>query len=320
MSAEPRAPHRSCRTPGLPALLLVLTLIALGFMLAACGGDADKTGDADPNAASPAAVSLATVADRTRATSGLRLSLQQTMTVAGQGSVPATAEGRFDTKHQRGEMTFSIDDSSLFGEDGPDAGALEQRIVFDGLTFYVRSPTFDAMLPAGKHWVKIDLDALGKQTGTDLGAITTQSGGQDPTQVLSYVKAASGDVGRVGTETVRGVATTHYKATIDLDKVPDSAPADQRAAARRSIDELIELGGTSTAPIEVWVDGDGLARRILTTTTTGTAAQRIKLRQRIELYDFGTSVDVTIPPAGETVDAGDLGRLPPDAADGTLLG
>lgn len=320
MSEQRRAPARSRRIAGPLALLLLLTLIALAGMLAACGGDAEKTGDADPRAATLKPVSLATVADRTRATSGLRLSLEQTMTVAGQGTVPASAEGRFDTKHQRGEMTFSIDDSSLFGEAAPDGGALEQRLVFDRLTFYVRSPIFDAMLPAGKHWMKVDLGALGEQTGLDLSALITQGGGQDPTQVLTYLKAAGGDVTRVGSETVRGVATTHYKATIDFKRVPESAPAEQRAAVRRSINELIELSGTSSAPLEVWIDGDGLARRILTTTTTGTAAQRIKLRQRIELYDFGTKVDVTIPPAGETVDAGDLGQLAPDGASGTLFG
>ena len=43
------------------------------------------------------------------------MSLEQTMTVAGEGSVPATAEGRFDTKAQRGEMTMSMDLSSLGG-------------------------------------------------------------------------------------------------------------------------------------------------------------------------------------------------------------
>ena len=35
------------------------------------------------------------------------------MTVAGQGTIPVSAEGRFDTKRQRGEMTMSVDTSSL---------------------------------------------------------------------------------------------------------------------------------------------------------------------------------------------------------------
>ena len=171
-------------------------------------------------------------------------------------------------------------------------------MIIDGLTFYTRSPLFDQALPAGKRWLKIDLDAIGKQAGFDVGALMTQGAGQDPTQVLAYLKAASGDVSRVGSEAVRGVPTTHYKATIDFRKMPDSAPADQRAAVRRSIEQLIELSGASTAPIEVWIDEDGLARRLLTTTTTGTAAQRVEAapaHRPLRLRDEGRRDD----PAGE---------------------
>ena len=313
MSAGPRTTDRTSRARGLLGLVALLTLLAFGLMLAACGDDADEPGT---KVASLTPQSLALVADRTTATDGVRMSLEQTMTVAGEGSVPATAEGRFDTKRQRGEMTMSLDTSSLAGG----GEAVKQRMIFDGLTFYMSSPMFEQMLPAGKRWLKIDLDAVGKQAGFDVGALMSQSGGQDPTQVLAYLKAASGDVTRVGTQTVRGVATTHYKATIDFRKVPDSAPADQRAAVRRSIEQLIKLSGASTAPIEVWIGKDGLARRILTTSTTGTAAQRIKLRQRIDLYDFGTKVDVTIPPASAVLDAGDFGGLPPGAGAGSLFG
>ena len=202
----------------------------------------------------------------------------------------------------------------------PAADAVKQRIIFDGLIVYMRSALFDQSLPAGKRWLKFDIKAIGKQAGFDAGVLLNQGGSQDPTQVLAYLKAASGDVTRVGSETVRGVATTHYKATIDFRKVPDSAPADQRAAVRRSIEQLIELSGASTAPIEVWIGKDGLARRIVTTSTTGTEAQRIKLRQRVELYDFGTKVDVAIPPASAVTDFGDLTGFSPDAGAGSLFG
>ena len=306
MSDGPRTADRTSRARGLLWLVALLTLLAFGLSLAACGDDADDPGT---QAASLTPQRLALVADRTTATDGVRMSLEQTMTVAGQGSIPMSAEGRFDTKRQRGDMTMSMDTSSLAGG----GEAVQQRMIFDGLTLYMSSPILQQILPAGKRWTKLDLGAFGKHAGLDLGALMSQGASQDPTQVLAYLKAASGDVSRVGSEAVRGVPTTHYKATIDFRKMPDSAPADQRAAVRRSIEQLIELSGASTAPIEVWIDEDGLARRLLTTTTTGTAAQRVKLRQRIDLYDFGTKVDVTIPPASAVVDAGDLGGLSPGA-------
>ena len=305
-------------TPGrLPVLLL---LLILALVLGACGGDGDDEGGGGTQVAALTPQRLALVADRTTATGGVRMSLEQTMTVAGQGTVPATAEGRFDTKSQRGEMTMSMDLSSIAGGDVPGGDAVKQRMVFDGLTFYMRSPLFESALPAGKRWLKFDMQALGKQAGFDIGVLANQGGSQDPTQVLAYLKAASGDVTRVGSETVRGVATTHYKATIDFRKVPDSAPADQRAAVRRSIEQLIELTGTSTSPIEVWIGEDGLARRIVTASTTGTGAQRISMRQRIELFDFGTKVDVAVPRASTVIDIGDLGGLSPGAGAGNLFG
>ena len=168
-------------------------------------------------------------------------------------------------------------------------------MIFDGLTFYMRSPLFEPLLPAGKRWLKIDLDTIGQEAGLDLGALVNQGASQDPTQVLAYLKAASGDVERVGTETVRGVATTHYKATIDFRKVPDSAPADQRAAVRRSIEQLIELSGASTAPMEVWIGRTASPAASCRRRRPGRRQQRITLRQRTELYDFGTKVDVAIP-------------------------
>ena len=114
-------------TPGrLPALLVVLLL---GLVLGACGSD-DGDGGGGGGGGAVAALTpqrLALVADRTTAKGGVRMSLEQTMTIAGQGSVPATAEGRFDTKSQRGEMTMTMDLSSIAGEAVPGGDAIEQQ-------------------------------------------------------------------------------------------------------------------------------------------------------------------------------------------------
>ena len=185
-------------------------------------------------------------------------------------------------------------------------------MIFDGLTFYMRSALFEQFLPAGKRWLKIDLDA-DRQAGRlrHRRAHVTRAAARIRPRCSPTSRRPAATSRGSARETVRGVATTHYKVTIDFRKVPDSAPADQRAAVRRSIEQLIELSGASTAPIEVWIGKDGLARRIVTTSTTGTEAQRIKLRQRVELYDFGTKVDVAIPPASAVIDFGDLGGFSP---------
>lgn len=283
-------------------LLPALAFVAIGLGLAGCGDSADSSG----GVAILSAQALANIADKTTAKGGVRMTMEQTMSLGSQGTVPSTAQGVFDSKTKRGEMTMSMDLSSLPGAGALGGGASKQHIILDGLTIYMSFPALTSDLPSGKKWLKLDLQKVGKEAGFDLSSLM-QGGSQDPTQSLQYLKAASGDVTKVGTESVRGEPTTHYKATIDFNKVPDAFPAGQRAAMRRSIKQIIRLAGTSTAPMEVWIGDDGVVRRMADTITTKIAGERATIRQRIELYDFGTKVDVKIPPARESVDLGRLG-------------
>ncbi len=124
---------------------------------------------------------------------------------------------------------------------------------------------------------------------------------------MQMLKAVSGEVEKVGDEDVRGVSTTHYRATIDFDKYPLAVPAANRAAVRKSIDSLIKLTGTRTVPVDVWVDGDAVVRRFAQTTRMNVpGAGRMQMKQTIELYDFGTKVDVQAPPAREVQDLSEL--------------
>jgi hypothetical protein len=281
--------------------LSALALLAAAAGIAACGESSDGGGGVA--VLSPRA--LASVADKTTATGGLHMTLDQTMTIPGEGTIPTHAEGSFDTRARRGEITTTTDLSSVAGAGDLRAAASEQHVILDGLTFYMTSPVLAESFPAGKKWLKLDIGKLGKQAGIDFGALTQS--GQDPTQALQYLRAASGDIVKVGAETVRGEPTTHYRATIDFDKVADAAPADQRAAIRRSIRQIVRLAGTSRAPMEVWIGEDGLARRLTDRITTKIAGRRSTITQRIELYDFGAKVDVQIPRASETLDAANLG-------------
>ena len=125
--------------------------------------------------------------------------------------------------------------------------------------------------------------------------------------MLRQLKAAGGDIEKVGEEDVRGVATTHYKATIDFERYPELVPADERAAARASMRQLIKLTGARTAPVEVWVDDDDLVRRLeQTTKLTIPGAGPMSMVQQLELYDFGTKVDIDVPDPAEVADMTDL--------------
>ena len=67
-------------------------------------------------------------------------------------------------------------------------------------------------------------------------------------------------VERIGTEDVRGVATTHYRGHIDVAKAIGASVPD--GAARRSSAALGDLVSTDS-PVDVWIDADGQTRKML---------------------------------------------------------
>ena len=60
----------------------------------------------------------------------------------------------------------------------------------------------------------------------------------------------------MGKEDVRGVETTHYKGTIDLEEAVANAPAEQR----EQLERLLEQSSVTDLPAEAWIDGDGYLR------------------------------------------------------------
>jgi hypothetical protein len=274
------------------SLLAVLAVLAAIAVTAGCGSD-DLLSSHD----------VAQAADKTAAKGGSRIAMNQTITLPGEPTVSTTASGVIDSKGKRGHIKLDLSNVPGFGKQA--GGNLSQDVIFEGFTVYMRSPAFARLLPDGKRWLKFDLNKATKATGIDLEALS--SGSQDPAQGLQYLRAASGDVKRVGEEDVRGVKTTHYKATVDLRRYPDTAPARNRAAIRRSIGQMIKLSGTSKLPMEVWIDKDDVVRRLKQTIRTEISpSARTTMVQTVDLYDFGTPVDVDVPSDDETQDATEL--------------
>ena len=212
------------------------------------------------------------------------------VSAAGQ-EVPLNGEGAFDLKHKRGHLDVTTN------VPGQGDVKIEERL--DGLTVYMRSDALSENLPGGKHWIKLDLDKLGKHQGVDLGALQQLGGGTDPTQFLGYLKKA-GDVKKIGSEDVNGTPTTHYRATIDLDKLADSA-----GTAGASVRQLEKLTGNKTLPTDIWIDSQGRARR---QSISYSAKQPIPTSAQftIDYTNFGVPVDVKAPDSADTVDLADV--------------
>jgi len=265
---------------------LLLSAVA-GVLLAGCGAE-----ELSPQAA------VEEAATKTSDAGSARVSF--TGTVAGVPGGPFTMTGEGEFAGQRGRMTF---DMSEFAEGTGGAFGGEMEMVMDRFVIYMKfPPELAAQLPGGKAWLKIDLREAGKALGLDLEELL-QFQQADPTQSLQYLRGASDDFERVGSEQVRGVETTHYRGTVDLHKVAEQAPE----GARATFERIIDLMGVSKLPVEVWIDDEGLARRMKYEQPLPAAdGSQATMELTMEMYDFGVEVDVEPPPANEVTDIQEL--------------
>ena len=276
---------------------LSLVLATLVLPLAACGGHGSGGGGGNEGgeSASPRE-RIAAAAELTRDAGTSKLSFSATVSEQGK-EAKLTGEGEFDYEARRGRLTYDLGD--LVEPEGQ-PGNGEAEVVFDRTIFYLRFPMLAGSLPDGKEWVRLDLRKLGAMQGIDLSQLSQVN--QDPSQLLDYLRATSSEISEVGEEDVRGDPTTHYRARIDLDKVPSQVPEEVRPAVRASVAVLKRELGSSSLPVDVWIDREGRVRRL----REAVPARGNDVELTIELYDFGAEVDVELPPEDETVDLAEL--------------
>ena len=260
----------------------------LGLLGAACGGGG-----------TPATVTLVRDAPKKTSdakTSRMNVVIERPGVQSGGQTPPINITGEADYQAHRGHMLIDL---SQFGLPGPPIDA-----VFDNATVYEKFPAaLGAALPPGKSWVKVDLATAGQSVGVDASGLSQGQAG-DPSQTLDYLRGASDNTKKVGTEDVRGTPTTHYRAVVDLNKAAAQSPT-----ARDAIKSTVKLLGSSTQPVDVWVDAGGRVRRMkyrvdlskskVPTSTTGVPGS---VTFTLELFDFGVPVQAQLPPPDQVVD------------------
>jgi hypothetical protein len=234
------------------AFVLLLPLVA-----AACGGGSK-------HAVAPASPldAVRGAAQKTAASGSAHLSLTAKVATGGQ-DVSLAGDGAFDTKAHAGTLHATFDASSL-------SGSIDE--VLKGTDLYLKSDLFALALPAGKSWIKIDLAKTAASQGVNLRALLAQ----DPSEALQALQSLK-HVTQVGTETIDGVSTTHYRAQVaSSSQVP---------------------GGT----YDVWVGDDGYVHRVRAVVAAGkTSSGDVKATVTTDLSKYGTGVSVTVPPAAQT--------------------
>lgn len=272
--------------PTLVGLLAVLVAASAG-----CGGGSG--GPSEAEALLVAAPGTTIDAGSARIAVNASIDGQRRGTFAG--------EGEFAFKTERGRLELDLGPLGL-------AGASNTDVLLDGDLVYLK---LGAALPGLKQrpWVRIDLGTLKAGQGDGIEALR-QLRANDPRAVINELRGATGDAAKVGTETVRGTATTHYRTTVDLDKAAAASPA----AVRDDLAEVARQLGTSKLAMEAWLDVEGRIRRLQYTIDladldedapakrTGTG----KVVATLELYEFGVEVAAEPPPADQTTDLAEL--------------
>ncbi|WP_328658872.1 DUF1396 domain-containing protein [Streptomyces sp. NBC_00334] len=154
----------------------------------------------------------------------------------------------------------------------------------------------------GKSWMKFDLSAMG--AGDELNQLGGASqADKNPATESTFLTGAK-DVEKVGTETVDGVETTHYKGTVtvaDLEKTlgdEDKATRDKR---QKSLEQYEKMG-LDKLTMDLWIDGDDQTKQFRMRGD----ADKGPMDMTITFLGFNEPVKVTAPPAGETVDLADM--------------
>lgn len=147
------------------------------------------------------------------------------------------------------------------------------RVVVDGTAVYLQAPMLQG-LTGVSGWLAVtpgDLGNMGDSFGVGVDMF-------NPSKVLEVLREATEGMRVVGADVVRGVTTTHVRATISS----TSPPADV---------------------VDVWIDDAGLVRRIETVIADGLGAAAASSGGElitVELFDYGEPVEITVPPASET--------------------
>jgi hypothetical protein len=167
----------------------------------------------------------------------------------------------------------------------------------DGIVLYMRFPYLDGQLPGGKTWLRADIVEVGKRYGLDLDRLK-ETRRSDPALMLAYLKSAVG-VRKVGTDLVRREVTTHYSTIVDAETIVAEAPKDQQRAMRK----YLRLMGIKTYPVDIWVDRDGVVRRLgIELEYKLPDGEYVKMKLSEEYYDFGVAVSIEPPPAKRVLD------------------
>lgn len=270
-------------------------VVMLGAGLSACSGEetADSSSATDAGADESAdeptdGTSAEDTTEETTEADPAETSLEELSAAefypAVMGALREAESFNFSTTSDAQGQATSMSGQARFGDDGIEMmassiGAQTMEIILIDQVMYLKSPD----MGTGDQYLKIDLSDPNSLFGM-LGKAT------DP-EVMFQALETPKKLELVGEEEVDGVATNHYRITID--------PADYLKAM--GFPDAMEEFLPEELVTQMWVDGDNLPRKFVQTLETSSPAGGTPIASTNEgtYSDFGTDVDIVAPPADQ---------------------
>jgi len=277
------------------AVAAALAIAAVAAVTAGCGGGSTSGALSLDPVASAATKTQDAGAARIRFAMVISPQLGKTLRMRGSGAIDGTsAQMSFKLGSMLGQMGLPSSMGSLAQLQHTTIKeiALEQN---GDYVIYMQLGFLSSQLPGGKQWIKLDVSKLGKAAGLDLGKL--MSGTQfQPSDLLGMLTSEGAKIQELGPATVDGVATTHYRVTIDLAKALQS----------KGLTSPLLNGVTAqmkTATSEVWIGKDGLVRRVKISYNVPHGAKAMRMAMTMSLYDYGAHLSIAAPPSSQVFDA-----------------
>jgi hypothetical protein len=265
---------------GSTAPVLVAALAAVAFAagaLAGCGGAGTQNRTA-------VLTPVERAADTTAAGPGYRFTLTTRSTIAGQ-SAALIATGSIDERLGEGSLNMRL-------------GPYDVDEVQSGPYVYVRVPGGAGLAGTDRPWVKANLYTFAEAMSADNPVAGDTSG---PAQLLGILRSG-GAVTTVGREEVGGVPTTHYHALVDFSRYAATVAPSRRAGVQSYAEQLQRMTGSSTLPVDVWIDEEQRIRRFQTSLQVCTKEGKLADQIAMDIYGYGPQPVVSVPPASQTTD------------------
>ncbi len=268
----------------------VAVVAAVAMVLGACGsGSTSTTGSArsgDRPAVTSADATPATVILAAAESSGGQATVRTTMRLSVDGEMVGelTSQGAADGSSAR--ITTEL----------PLIGRVPMLVTPEAT--YLGLPD----LPNGAEWLRVNARELGLAERFGIDAPDPP----DPQRAFDLLRDATDEATEVGPDTIDGIETTHYRFDADVRELLDDA-----MAGGAPLDGLPAplMDADATTSTDVWIDAEGLVRRLRVELRSGGAADPAvppSVGYEFTFAEYGEPVDVTAPDPATVLDAAEL--------------